>query len=179
MTLQETAYVVGAALVVLHAPLIAAAGKSRAWLTAFPRSRAPAIALTAIDLTWVVTVMLHASLGRFEAIKPALYVAGPAAFFAAIVYLDEFLAARALGGFLLLIANPVLNAARWHSSDLRLVVTVLAYAWVVAGCVFVLSPYRCRDWLAFFTHSEARLRAAGIAGAALGAAVLALAAFIY
>jgi hypothetical protein len=179
MTLARIAWIVGAVLAVLSIPLLAAAPACRKWLPRFPRSPLAGRILAAADLIWVVTVMLHASLGRFEVVKPWLYVAGPAAYVAIILLMDELLAGRALGGLLLLLANPVLNAARWHDSDLRLVMTSFVYVWVVAGCILVLSPYRCRDAIAWLTAGDARCRAAGAAGLLLGAVFVALGMRVY
>jgi hypothetical protein len=179
MTLAATAAVVGAAVVGLGLPLAAAAPLCRAWLPRFPRSAPAGWILAAVDMVWVVAVVLHAPLGRFEPVKPYLYVAGPLAYAAMVLFMDEFLAARALGGLLLLIANPVLNVARWHDSPWRLVLTVIAYAWAVKGCILILSPYRCRDGIAWLTASEARCRAAGAAFVLTGVLLLALAARVY
>lgn len=147
-------------------------------LDAFPRNRAAALALTLINVLWVAIMVYHAPLGRFEWIRPFLYVLAPATFVAVIVFMDELLAPRMLGGFLLLIANPVLNAARWHESSWRLVVTVLVYAWIVWGIILVLSPYR-------FRHSAewtlAANRRAPVFGAlfGIGVVLIALAATVY
>ena len=120
-------------------------------------------------------MLLHANLGRFDIVKPALYLLAPACFFLLINFLDELLSARALGGLLLLIANPVLNAARWHDSAWRYVPIVLAYVWAVAGMLLVLSPYLFRRWVLPFCASDGRARLAGAALLALAILLGALA----
>lgn len=178
-SLSLMACILGPLFIVLSLPCIFWPGRVREGLLAFPRSRFPALALTAVDVAWVMIIVLRAPLGRFEWIKPYLYVAGPVAYLLLIFFMDELLAPRALGGFLLLAANPVLQAARWHASNLRLVVTVLAYVWVVAGILLVLGPYYFRRMAEWSTSSETRCRRLGIARLALGGVLLALGLFVY
>lgn len=177
--LSVIACAVGIVIVVLNVPGVLAPGAFRRALGAFPRSWLPAWILTAFDLTWVCWVILHAELGRFEFLKPAVYFAGPISFFLIVIFMDELLAPRALGGLLLLIANPVLNAARWHDSPWRLVMTVLAYVWVVAGITLVLSPFRFRKVAAWMTATDARCRGLCLARAVAGAAILVLGLKLY
>jgi len=177
--LSMMARVAGGIIVAVNAVCVAAPARMREALAAFPRSRIPAWLLLAFDVTWVTWVMLHAALGRFEPVKPWLYLAAPVAFLLMAVFMDELLAPRALGGLLLLVANPVLNAARWHPSNWRLVMTVIAYAWVVAGIAFVLSPYRFRQLVEFGAKTDVRCRIGGVVRLALGLFVLYLAFAIY
>jgi hypothetical protein len=95
----------------------------RGW-TAFPRSRAPGWILAAVGVFWVAWVVQHAALGRFEVLKPFIPFAAVGRFGAIVYFLDELLAPRALGGLLLLVANPVLNGVRWADSAWRIVPVV-------------------------------------------------------
>jgi uncharacterized protein YjeT (DUF2065 family) len=95
--------------------------------------------------------------------------------FVAMVWLmDELLAPRALGGLLLLAANPLLNAVRWADSAWRYVPVVTAYAWVIVGCALMLYPWLFRRWSAQFVEKPGWLRLAGggklLAGVVLAAA---------
>ena len=123
----------------------------RRGLAAFPRSRLPGWVLTGIGVFWVAWMVYHAALGRFEGLKPAMPVAAILLFGAMIYFLDELLAPRALGGLLLLLANPMLLGVRWVESAWRLVPVLIAYAWVVAGCALMLHPWlfrkACERWL--------------------------------
>ncbi len=147
-------------------------------LDAFPRNRAAAVAFTLINVLWVAIMVYHAPLGRFEWIKPLLYILAPATFFAVLVFMDELLAPRMLGGFLLLIANPALNAARWHESDWRLVLTVFVYVWIVWAMILVLSPYRFRHTVAWVFAGNRRSPVFG-ALLSFGALLIALAVTVY
>lgn len=163
MTVRQAAWIIAILAFAQALPLLLAPAASRAGLLAFPRHQATAWILTAVDLMWVTWILLHGNLGPFDAVKPALYLIAPACFFLLINFLDELLAPRALGGLLLLAANPVLNAARWHDSDWRFVPIVLAYVWVVAGMLLVLSPYLFRRWALPWTAGDCRIRLAGTA----------------
>ena len=148
----------------------------RVGLQAFPRSKAPGWILMAIGSFWVCWVISHAALGRFEVVKPFIPVLGVVAYAAIVFFLDELLAPRALGGLLLLLANPMLNGVRWSDSAWRFAVVLIAYAWVVAGCILMLHPWSFRRMAGKFAGSAGGLRAAGwgkvLAGAILVAAGL-------
>lgn len=135
----------------------------RAALEAFPRSKWPGWMLTAVCVFWVAWVVDHAALGRFAGLKPLIPFVAVALFAGMVWLLDELLAPRALGGLLLLVANPMLNGVRWADSAWRLVAVLLAYAWVVAGCVLLLHPWAFRKLAGLFAASDGRLRrAAGV-----------------
>lgn len=148
----------------------------RAGLAAFPRSKWPGWILTAACVFWVSWVIRHAALGRFEVVKPLIPVLAVVGFGAIVWFLDELLAPRALGGLLLLLANPMLNGVRWSDSAWRFAVVLIAYAWVVAGCILMLHPWWFRRMGGKFMASAGWLRAAGwgklLAGAVLVAAGL-------
>lgn len=148
----------------------------RAGVATFPRSKWPGWILTAFCLFWVSWVIRHAALGRFEALKPLIPVVAVLVFVAIVWFLDELLAPRALGGLLLLVANPMLNGVRWAGSAWTFVVALIAYAWVIAGCALMLHPWLFRRMAERFLRSDRALRLAGwgklLAGAVLLAAGL-------
>jgi len=180
MTMLATfACAIGGLLMAGNTVAVVAPDFFRRLLQDFPRSRMPAWILVAVDLFWVFWVMLHASLGWFDPWKWLLYPALPLAFFLIIFFMDELLAPRALGGLLLLVANPILTAARWPETPWRLVMTVLAYVWVVAGMVLVLSPYRFRHLVEFVNRTTVRTRLGGVARFLVGALLLFLGLKVY
>ena len=143
----------------------------RRGLMAFPRSRSPGWVLTAVCTFWVTWVIRHAALGRFEGVKPFLPVLALLGFAAIVYFLDELLSPRALGGLLLLVANPMLNAVRWVDSGWRFVPVLIAYFWVVAGCALMLHPWLFRRGVDVLFAAPGRVRASGW-GKLLGGAVL-------
>lgn len=178
-SLSLIACAVGLVIALLNVPCLVWPQAVRAGMQAFPRSRIPAWLLTALDLSWVAWIILHAQLGRFDWVKPYIYVAAPAAFFLIVIFMDELLAPRALGGLLLLMANPVLNAARWHESEWRLVLVVLAYLWAVAGIALVLSPYYFRRVAEWMNRSDGRCRTFGLVRMGLGLLLIGLGLAVY
>ena len=145
----------------------------RAGLQAFPRSRGMGWVLTLVCVVWVAWVVQHAALGRFEGLKPLVPVAAVVLLGAVVYFLDELLAPRALGGLLMLVANPVLMGVRWVDSPWRFVPVLLAYAWVVAGCGLMLYPWLFRKAAERLVRTEGQLRRWGWAKATAGAVLLA------
>ncbi|MFA6173217.1 MAG: DUF2065 family protein [Kiritimatiellales bacterium] len=157
-----------------------APAKIRAGVAAFPRSVWPGRILAAIDLVWAAYELSLMHLGMFDAWKVHLYWLTPVAIVLCAVYLDELLSPRALGGLLLLAAGPVLDAARWHPSQWRLVITVIAYLWILLGLVFLLSPWWFRRIAGKLTSSgDNAVRITGAVKAAAGLGLIALALLVY
>ena len=88
------------------------------------------------------------------------------------IYVPEFLAVRALGMLLLLAAEPLLESAVLRNEPSRLLLVVLAYAWVIAGLFNVGMPYLLRDALQWLTARPIRLKSGALAGAAYGLALV-------
>jgi uncharacterized protein YjeT (DUF2065 family) len=80
---------------------------------------------------------------------------------------------------LLLLANPVINTARWHESAWRLVMIGLAYLWAIAGILLVLSPYYFRRVAEWANRSEGRCRMLGLARLVFGLALIGLGLTVY
>ncbi|QHI68947.1 hypothetical protein [Tichowtungia aerotolerans] len=144
----------------------------------YPRSVWPGRILLAIDMGWAAYAVNLMHLGGFDAWKVHLMWLTPVLIIIGAVYLDEMLSVRALGGFLLLAAGSMLDAARWHPSLWRLVITVIAYLWIVAGLFFVLEPWWFRRVMLRFQSLPA-IRTAGISKAVFGVGLILLALLVY
>jgi hypothetical protein len=120
-----------------------------------------------------VWILQHAALGRFSGIKPFLPYLGILLFAAVVWALDELLSARALGAVLILLADPVLDGIRWADSNAHYVVAVIAYAWVIMGCLWMLYPWLLRKWLQRLAPTAGSLRGYGVVKAAAGIGLLA------
>lgn len=179
LKLDQAAVFVGALALLAGFALLAAPGACRAFIPGIGRHPPTAWTLTAIDLLWVAWMVNNTSLGRFDALKPGLYLITPLCFFLVIRFVDELLGARAIGGLLLLMANPILNAARWLDTDWRFVMTVLAYLWAIAGIALTLSPYLWRRWTAPLLATDARARAVGALKLIAALGFFALARWVY
>lgn len=154
-------------------------GLVRRGLAEFPRSVWPGRILLAVDMVWAATAVTTLHLGLFDAWKVHLYWITPVCIVLGCLYLDELLSVRALGGLLLLAAGPILNAARWNPSDWRLIVTVIAYAWIIVGLVFLLSPWWFRRLTEPAIKKDRTIRIGGLFKAAVGFGLLALAYWVY
>lgn len=152
---------------------------SAAFLKSFPRSRPWALALTAIDLLLVAWLVWTLPNNWFTPYRAVLFLVAPLSYYLVVTFVNELLAVRALGGLLLLAASPVLDAARFHPSQARLVLVVLAYCWVFPGLLFVASPWWFRKLTAPMAERPALIRAGSVAGLALGALLLYLGLCVY
>jgi len=179
MSLAELARIIGGVILVINLIGVFAPDMMIRGAKALPRNQLSGWLLAALNLFWVAWIVHHAFLGRFEFLKPFIYIAAPAGFLLIVFFMDELLTARMLGGLLLLIANPVLIAARWNPTPWRLVMTVLAYIWVIAGITFVLSPFRFRQFIEFVTKREKWNRGIFAVRAVIGAAIIYLGLFVY
>ena len=177
--LAVEALILGGAIAIVHAPGLLAPERAKTWLAAFPRNKWAGWLLTGIVLAWSAWLVTQMPLGRFDSYKPLLYAIGPIVFVLIVLFMDELLAARALGGLFLLIPSPLLDAARPHESDWRLAIAVLAYGFVIVGIILVLCPYMFRKTVALWSRSPAACRVWGGAGLILGLAIMALALAAY
>ena len=148
-------------------------------LRAFPRSTKAAWVLTSIDLVWSGILLHHTPLGPVESYKFLLFALVPLAIVLLVRFVDELLAVRALGGLLILIPAPLLDAARWNASPWRLFVVVLCYLMVIKGVVLILAPYTVRKGLDWGVKKPGRIRPMLGLGMAMGLALVVLALTVY
>lgn len=172
--LAKAAVILGGVLAVPYALLLAVPARTRSWLVAFPRNKWAGRVLALAGMVWTEYLFLTIPLGQFEKARPGLCVMVPIALVLIIRFMEDLLAARALGGILLLVPAPLLSIARWHESPWRLVIVVLAYIMVVKGVVLVLSPHLFRKAVDFGLRSDAACRAWGALGLAAACFVAAL-----
>lgn len=173
-----TAWILGTLAVCGGFLAVGAPETVRRGLERYPRSVWPGRILAAVDLVWAAHAISLMHLGGFDAIKVHLYWLAPVGIVLAVLYLDELLSVRALGGLLLLAAGPMLNAARWHPSAWRLVISVLAYIWIGIGLLWLLEPWWFRR-MARRCRSLTFIRTAGFMKIAIGIGFILLALLVY
>lgn len=138
----------------------------------FPRNRVAGIVLLTICLLWSLFLVSCMDMGEFFTWRTRILVLLPVSFLLVVLYVPEFLAVRALGSFLLLAAMPVLSAAFLQPQLSRLLLPILAYAWIMSGMFFVGMPYLFRDGMQWLSQSKGRWQLAALGGAVYGAALL-------
>src|SRR5258707_9366396 len=124
----------------------------------FPRSRLAGVVLLSICLSWTFWLVATIQMGEFSGFRRPLLIALPIGYVLALVFVDEFLAVRALGILFLLAAEPLLDAAFFRNETSRLLVTVFAYLLIVAGLFWVTMPYLLRDQINWSARTPARWR---------------------
>lgn len=124
----------------------------------FPRSRVAGVLLLTICLVWTFWLLATIQMGEFSAFRRPLLFALPIGYILSLRFVEEFLAARALGILCLLAAEPLLDAAFLRYETSRLLVTVLAYLLIIAGLFWVAIPYVLRNQISWTTRSVFRWR---------------------
>src|SRR6266487_125140 len=141
----------------------------------FPRSRVAGAVLLSVDLAWSFWLIATMEMGEFSAFRRPLLIALPIGYVLALRFLGEFLAVRALGILCLLAAEPLLEATFLRYEASRLLVTVFAYALIVAGLFWVMTPYLLRDQINWSARSNVRWRLMHGVTLLYGAVILAFA----
>ena len=130
------------------------------------------MALLSVDLVWTLWLVYTMDWGEFYYLRTPMLVALPVFFYLTIRYVDEFLSVRALGILALLAAAPLLDAAFLQPPMSRLLVVVLAYAWIVMSVFWIAQPHLLRDQIDWIGRTASRWTLAGGAGVIYGLLVL-------
>jgi hypothetical protein len=178
-TLQEVAIVLGIWSVLVHGWSLWQPALCKKWALALPRNYPAGVMLMTAAGLWFCWLIFNADLMDFAPYQNLFLIITVALTAGTIIFVREFLAVRALGALLLLLANVLLDAAFLDNRPSKLVITVLAYVYVICGIVFVAWPYLMRDILEWFYKNESRLRLGAVAGLAFGLLLLGLGIFVY
>ena len=143
------------------------------WVRKFPRNETAGWTLMLMGMAWFLWVLSGETLADFEKFRLHFKIFIVATGVGACFFLKDFLAVRGLAVVLLMLAKLIVDTARWHPSDWRLVLVVLAYVLVVKAMWFTVAPWRMRDVLDWATASEQRFKT--VCGVRLVFAVLFLA----
>jgi hypothetical protein len=179
ISLHTVGLIVGLLLLASHVIALVRPEQTKGWLVKLPRSKPLGIGLLAVDSVWAFWLVSNMDLGEFSQYRTWLQIGVPIAFFLTLVFVDEFLAVRALGMFALLAADPVLSAAFLRPESARLLLVVLAYVWLTLGLFWVGMPYVLRDQIHWITQTGRRFRALTLAGLVYGLVLLFCAVAIY
>ena len=122
---------------------------------------------------------LEMNMGFLNAYKNAIYFIAPAVFIASLIYMKELLAPRTLGGFLLLIAVPILRIARLSNAPYFQVISTIVYLWIIYGLILLMSPWYFRILNRPLVEHPAWLKIISGGKILIGLILLGLALFVY
>jgi hypothetical protein len=151
-------------------------GKFAASVRKFPRNVPVGIGLMLVATVWFLWNLHLESISEFEKMKPYLFAGFAAVGIGSCVFVQDLLAVRGLAVVFLLLGKlmvdtgrPMLEVTPW-----TLVIQTWAYALVVAGIWFTVSPFRLRNLLEWATANEKRVRVGSVIRLAFGLFVAAL-----
>ena len=172
LSLQTTGLAVGLLLFLSHALGLIKPSASIQFARAFPRSRVAATVLLLLAAVWSFLLVTEIDLGEFSRLRSLMLLGIVVGAVASWIYVDEFLAVRALGMLLLLASEPLLESCALRSEQSRLLLVSLAYAWVIAGLFFVGMPYLLRDAVKILTSKKQIWLLVALGGFFYGAALM-------
>jgi hypothetical protein len=171
-SLESALLAVGLLLLLGHLFALFFEGPVRRNLQAFPRSAVAGNLLFCVAAIYFGCLVAWTDLGEFTSMRPKFIIATVVAAVLTLRFVQEFLSVRALGMLLLLVAEPLLEAA-WMRPELgRLFLVVLVYCWIVAGLFCIGMPYLLRDAIEWVTLARWRWRAAVFSGIFYGILLL-------
>lgn len=177
--LKGTGIVVALALILSHGWALKNTAKTQAFLKAFPRTYSWGVILLTIDFLWSEFALVNMDMGEFFNMRDKFMMIVAGGYVAVLIYVKEFLAVRALGALLLLVAGPVLTAAFLQPQISRLLLPILAYVWIIVGMFFIGMPFLMRDWVNALISKPQRWNLAVYGGIAYGIVLLAAAILFY
>jgi hypothetical protein len=172
LSLQTTGLAAGALLMLSHALGLIKPAAAIDFARAFPRSRLAGTVLLLLAVVWSFVLVSDIDLGEFSRLRSVMLVGIVAGAVLSWIYVEEFLSVRALGMLLLLAAEPLLESCMLRSEPSRLLLVILAYAWVIAGLFFVGMPYLLRDAVKIVTAQKQIWLMAAFGGLLYGTALL-------
>jgi hypothetical protein len=175
LDLRLVSLIAGLWLILTHGFAFLRPAPVQQWLRRFPRSKALGALLLIVDSVWALALIATMDLGEFSNLRTLLLVVILVATFLTFRYVDEFLAVRALGIFLLLAAEPLIEAAFLQPRQGRLLLVAWAYTLAILGMVWVGLPYLLRDQIDWMRNSKGLWSAAAIAGVVYGGLLAAFA----
>jgi hypothetical protein len=177
-SLQAVGIFIGLLLILGHGFALVRQPKLLPALIGVPRSQNIGTLFLTISFLWAFMVATSMDLGEFQQVRWLAQFVLPIFYVGMLFIANDYLGARSIGIFLLLAACPVLDAAMLKPPESRLLLSVLAYGWIIAGLFWVGMPFTMRDQIAWLQAKPARYRIACIAGMVYGILLLA-AAFLY
>jgi hypothetical protein len=126
----------------------------------FSRNLPAGIGLMLLATAWFAWNVNIEPIADFSAFKPYMIGGFIAVGVLSCVFVQDFLAVRALAVLMLLLAKLMVDTGRPHLGQTPwvLVIQIWAYGFVVLGMWFTVTPWRLRDLIHWATASPARVR---------------------
>jgi hypothetical protein len=142
----------------------------------FPRSVPWGVALMIVGTAWFLWNLSQESIADFANYKDYLFAGFAGVGLGTCIFVQDFLAVRGLAIVLLLLAKLMVDTGRpaLTQTPWVLVIQSWAYVFVVAGIWLTVSPWRLRDFLAWGTATEQRIKVGCGLRLAFGLLVVAL-----
>ncbi len=179
LPLKPVAVTLGLCLVLAHLVALWKQPILTRLLPKFSRSTMAGVVLLTLATAWALLIVWRIDLGELQPFRTQLLFAVVILYGLAIWQMREFLAVRALGMLFLLAAELLLDAAFLRPEPSRILLPLLAYAWVLAGLFWIGIPWLLRDQIDWVIKKAWRYRAACALGIGYGAIVLGCALFLY
>ncbi|MDG1891598.1 MAG: hypothetical protein P8L18_09820 [Verrucomicrobiota bacterium] len=146
---------------------------------AFPRSNSWGYALMGISTVWFLYLVKMEDISDFAAYKTFMLAGFAAIGIGSAVYVRDFLAVRGAAVLALLVAKVMVETARWVDTPWRLVIVLWAYAWVIAGMWWTISPWRFRNLIHWAVADIKRIRILSITKLMFSIFIILLALTVY
>ncbi len=154
LPLRWVAVVIAALLAIIWIGGLLWTGKFRRTALKFPRSIPAGIVLLTISAVWCSGIVAQAGDQNLLVPKPVGYAMIWGLCIGSVVWRLEFMAVRALAVLLLLVAKVIVDAAFTVQTPACLVMTILAYLWVIAAMWWAWAPWRLRNALEWTMSSD-------------------------
>ncbi len=174
LSLRTVGWVTGLIFLVGYLAAFLQRDRVISWLRRFPRSYLAGAILLTLAFVWTFILLATMDLGEIAHLRRWFLIAMPIAYVLTLRFVDDFLAVRAFAALLLLAADPLLCAAFLRPEPGRLLLVIIAYAWILKGLFYIGIPHLLRDQIGWVTQSSARWKFVTLTGAAYGAALLAV-----
>ncbi len=172
LDLQLVGIVIGAWLILSHGFALLNFEKLKPTLERFPRNYNVGVPLLVIAFIWTFAVWSEMDLGEFWRAERPVQIILVIGCILVATYVKDFLAVRAVGFLLILLAAPLLISAFLQPPVSRLLLVAVAYAMIVKGMFWVGKPYLMRDQIGWVTANKKRWQIACGAGLGYGIAMV-------
>ncbi len=179
LSLKSVGILVGLALLAAHLGALFNSERLKPWLRTLPRNYSFGVVLLLIDFLWCFVLVTEMDLGEFYTLELLLQAVIVGGYFLVSYYVRDFLAVRAIGLGLILVASPILESAFLQPPFSRLLLVALSFAWILFGIFWVGLPYLLRDAIIWITNQPKRWQIGCILGAAYGLVTLLCAILFY